>query len=326
MILAEVASSHEGDPQLALQFIDAYAASGCDAIKFQIFRRDQLLSRFHFKYDAFGIIEISPASWREILTAAQARGLSVVVEPFDDASLELAETTGIPIAYKLPTSDISDHGFAQRIARTGKPVICGVGGATEEEIHAIMGVMHQATDAEIVLLFGFQSYPTAVTETHIRRWQSFISRHQVRLGYADHIDAEDEALRFAVPAMALAAGVTVIEKHVTLDRSKKGRDHYSALNPDEFRDFVLNLRRAALARGEATIQLTAAELEYRRVMKKQAVAKQVIPAGTLLMPEHVCFKRTAQQGLMPDDMPACYGRRVRRALEADAAITEADLE
>lgn len=326
IILAEVASSHEGDAAMALQFIDAYADSGCDAIKFQIFRRENLLSRFHFKYDAFGQIEIAPERWREILAAARARGVPVVVEPFDDASLDLAESSGIPIAYKLPTSDISDHAFAQRIARTGKPVICGVGGATEAEIRATLDVLREANAAIVVLLFGFQSYPTDVSETHLRRLQQFVGKYPVRLGYADHIDAENDVLRFAVPAMAVAAGATVIEKHVTLDRAKRGRDHYSALNPNEFRSFSSNLRRAALARGDGAIRLSDAELEYRRVMKKQAVTTRALSAGTVLAVEHIRFKRTAQDGLVPHDLARVVGRRLRRDLEEDMAITEVDLE
>lgn len=325
-IIAEIASSHEGRPELAARLFNLAAGTGADAVKFQIFQRDSLLSSFHPKFASFGEIEMSAEAWEELLREAGRSQVDVIVEVFDEASLEIAERSGVVKAYKLPTSDIGNHPFLARVAASGKPVLPAVGGALMDEITAAVGVLRSAGAARIVLMHGFQSYPTRIEDTNLERLRVLARTFGLEIGYADHVDAEDRELARALPLMAMAAGCTVIEKHITDARSRKGRDRFSALNPDEFADFVALMRRVAPAMGSAADILTPAEETYRREMKRQAVAARPLAAGTRLSMADVAFKRTFRSGLSHADTALLIGRVLTTAKQADEPIDAEDFQ
>jgi len=323
-IIAEIASSHEGEPALADRLVELAASTGADAVKLQLFRRDMLMSRYHPKYDAFGQIEIAPAAWAEILSTAATRDVDIVIEAYDPASLELAESTGVVTGYKIPNSDIGNSEFLRQFAACGKRLFLGVGGATLPEIQSATDALVAAGATDIVLLHGFQSYPTPIGDSHLARLQTFAQVFGLPTGYADHVDAEDRELARILPAMALAAGATVIEKHLTDDRSRRGRDYYSALNPDEFTEFVALMRKLAAAVGEGEVRLSVEEAAYRHMMKRQAVARTSLVAGTQLPPEAVVYKRIGRPGLTPEDVVRFIGRRLRVDKREDEPLEEGD--
>lgn len=325
-IIAEIASAHEGDPGLAKKLFDLASATGADAVKFQIFRRDMLMSRFHPKYESFGVIEIAPERWLDILRFRPRGRVDVVVEVFDEASLEIAEASDVVKAYKLPTSDIGNLSFLSKVAATGRQVYLGVGGATHSEVVAAVRHLYPAQTRDLILLHGFQSYPTQLADCHLSRLAALAAEFGLPVGYADHVDADDRELARVVPAMALAAGAQVIEKHITDDRSRKGRDHFSALNPDEFVDFVTFLKRVSKAIGSPELSLTEAETNYRWQMKRQAVAAGNLPAGAVFGPGDAVYKRTNREGLSGDAIAAWAGRRLKVAKAVDEPLTEEDFK
>lgn len=324
-LIAEIASAHEGDPALCRRMVRLAASTGADAVKLQLFNRDGLMSRFHPKFDSFGEIEIAPAEWRAILAEAGTLGVDVVVEAFDELSLALAEDSGVVAAYKLPTSDIGNLPFLRAMAATGRPVMLGVGGALLAEVGKALDVLRQGGCPRVILLHGFQAYPTRVEDTNLAKLVRLARETGAEVGYADHVDATDRELARVVPAMALAAGATVIEKHFTDARSRQGRDRYSALNPDEFADFAAFIRRLAPAIGSDEDVLNEAETTYRHQMKRQAVAARPLPKGAALAADMVAYKRTNRAGLGLDDVRRLDGRALGRDLAADEPILEEDL-
>lgn len=324
-VIAEIASAHEGDPVLCRRLAELAASTGADAIKFQIFRRDILISQFHEMHSNFGEIELTEEDWLSILTETAEGPCDVIVEVFDQAALALAERAGCVAAYKLPTSDISNDAFLRSVAATGKPVMLGVGGALKAEIaHAVELLKNTAGD--VVLMHGFQAYPTKLEDTHLVRLTAFAREFECVIGYADHVDASDRELARIIPAMALAAGATVIEKHFTDSRARKGRDHYSALSPDEFAEFVAMLRTLSIAMGDTEDRLRPAEETYRHQMKRYAVAARDLTAGTLLESDMLTFKRTNRPGITHGDVDRLQGRRLRIDLPADTPISEDALQ
>ncbi len=322
-IIAEIASSHDGDPSLAGDILDHCIETGANAVKFQIFRRDHLMSPHHPGFDNFGEIEIAWPDWHPLLRRAAESPLDLIVEAFDEQSLQLVETLGCVSAYKLPTSDIANPPFMAAVIATAKPFMIGVGGATNAEIEAAVEQVHRAK-RQAVLLHGFQSYPTQLPDTNLARLK-YLSGFGLPVGYADHIDAEDRDLARLVPAMALGAGATVIEKHITDDRSRKGRDHYSALNPDEFKSFVSLIRQLFVAIGNESPDLTEPELRYRHNMKRQAVAGRSIEAGTRIDYDHVDFKRTDEAGIGYRDFANVVGQRLKSDKQSNDPIRVEDL-
>ena len=325
-IIAEIASAHEGNPDLAERLYRLAAETGADAVKFQIFRRDALLCHHHPKYASFGEIEMSAAAWRRLLQVAAELPPDLMVEVFDEESLALAEESGAVAAYKVPTSDLGNLPFLQRLAATGKPLHLGVGGAMLDEIDAAVACLRQAGAGErLVLMHGIQSFPTRLEDSHLAWIPSLLRRYGVPVGYADHVDAEEREWARLLPAMAVAVGARVIEKHLTDDRSRKGRDYYSSLEPAEFRSFVALLRQLPVALGGGDGVLGDAGTAYRYLMKRQAVAARPIGAGAPLQAGDVVFKRTGRAGLAPLEMTQLYGRAVGRDIAADEPITREDL-
>ncbi len=315
-IIAEIASAHEGDPELAHRLLAAAAQTGADAIKFQIFCRDELMSKRHPKFDSFGEIEISPSSWGELLSTAGRMDVDVVAEVFDPRSLDLAVSSGCVDGYKVPTSDISNREFMQSACRTDKRLYVGVGGATEAEIDGAVEWLRTEA-ADVVLMHGFQSYPTRPEDTNLARLQALGVRYGLPVGYADHVDAEDSELSNIVPLMAVGAGAVVIEKHITDDRSRQGRDHFSALTPDEFRCFVAGVRRIECVMGISDPELSRAEVKYREDMKRYAVAARSLGEGATLEEELVAFKRIGAAGMTQADIENVVGRRLKRSKSKD---------
>ena len=322
-VIAEIASAHEGDPDHALRLLDAAASTQADAVKFQIFCRDELMSKRHPRFESFGEIEITPEAWSELLKAAAATDMDVVAEVFDRRSLDLAGESGCVDSYKVPTSDISNHDFILAACATGKRLFIGVGGAIEGEIdQAVDWLRTECADA--VLMHGVQSYPTLLEDTNLERLQGLKHRYGVPVGYADHVDAEEAGLRTLIPMMAVAAGATIVEKHMTDDRSRRGRDHYSSLNPDEFREFVALVRQVECVIGERDPALLPAEIRYREDMKRYAVAGGDLPADAELRESDITYKRIGRAGMTHSDMSRFLGRPLRVSKTADEPILEDD--
>lgn len=323
-IIAEIASTHEGEYDFAIKLFHLAAATGADAVKFQMFDRDTLLSRFHHKFDAFGVIQIDPGHWREILTEAGGASVDVHVEVFDETSLELAEASGAVNGYKIPTSDIGNLDHLKRVAETGKQVYLAVGGAAMFEIETALEVLVCACAYPPILMLGFQSFPTKIEDLNFARITALHQRFGLPVGYADHSDASETELARIFPAMAMGAGACVIEKHITDERSRQGRDYYSSLNPDEFSGFVRLIHQISPALGAAEAELTEAEMTYRRLMKRQAVAVQEMSAGEPLDITLVAFKRTGIDGLSPRDIEKFVGKPLKTDKSADAPIVAED--
>jgi sialic acid synthase SpsE len=325
-IIAEIASSHEGECDLAIRLLQLAAKTGADAIKLQIFNRDFLISRWHEKYDSFGEIELTRQEWQKILTVAAETGSDTIMEVYDPDSLDFCEKFHFIAAYKIPTSDISNLDFLAMFAATGKPLFLGVGGASLQEIDAAVAFLTDRGVSELKLLHGFQSYPTRLADTNLQRIPFFRERYGLEVGMADHCDAEDNHVSFMIPAMALSMGALIIEKHITHDRAVRGRDYYSALNPDEFSEFVRCMKSAMTAFGNDHPELTPEEENYRRVMKRFAVMKHDMTAGAAISSDDLLFKRTGNRGIGHADLTKLIGRKLKCDKQADEPLQESDLE
>lgn len=325
-VIAEIASAHEGRAELACDLVSLAAHAQCDAVKLQLFKRELLVCPSHPNYASFGEIELSPDAWKRVFQTAVRVGMPVVVEPYDEPSFHFAQQMNIAIAYKIPSSDTGNVRLLQLCGSQNRSVMLSAGGSTEVEIRQAIAVLRDSGCKEITLMHGFQDRPTDIRETHLNRIESLRSSFGVNVGIADHIDAEDTELAFTVPLMAVACGVSVIEKHITIDRARKGRDHFSALNPDEMARFVALVKRAELAMGSNSITLSERERNYRNLMKRQAVFACDVKAGERIASNSVVYKRTGKPGLVQNDVSRLVGKRCRTDMTADEPLLEENLE
>lgn len=325
-VIAEIASAHEGDISLALEIFNHAASTGTNAVKFQIFNTDSLLSKYNDKYDLFKSIELEPSVWLELLSECSSKNVDLIAEVYDFPSLELTERTGAIGSYKIPTSDIGNLPLIEEATKSNKPLILAVGGATYNEIEDALNIAEKHTTQPICLMHGFQSFPTRIEDSEISRIRYLKKAFGHAIGYADHVDASQHEFSRMLPIMALSAGAEVIEKHITNDRDRKGLDYYSSLNPDEFKSLVCLIRDMFPAVGkEENWELSAAEKEYRHLMKKQAVAAIDIPMHTKLTSQLFNYKRINGEGLTKDDIDSMEGSIIKKDINVDKPIMLGDI-
>ena len=323
-VLAEVASAHGGSADAAQAMLEAAFKMGADGIKFQLFRADLLVVRRHPGRKDFDQIELSAKEWKKVLRAAKGSGLAVLVEPFDAPSLRLAQEEGAD-AYKVHTTDMENPEFIRAVGETGKPILFATGGVPEE---AVRGALSLAGQSPVGLLHGFQTFPTPVEEIRFRELAGWKERYRVPVGFLDHTDG-GSAFALVAPALAVAWGANLVEKHFTLDRSEKGFDYQSSLNPEDFYRMVELLRQAERAAGDGHLGDSEGAKRYHRAMGRFIVAGQLIPRGEVLTREMLAFKRTDirfDPGYAPREADRVIGRRAGRPIQADETILEDMLE
>ena len=323
-VLAEVASAHDGSPDKALRMLEAAFKMGADGIKFQLFRSELLVVRRHPGRKDFDQIELHAKEWRRILKDARASGLAVLVEAFDRPSLELAADVGAD-AFKVHTTDMENPEFIRAVGGTRKPVLFATGGVPEE---AVGEAMDLAGGVPVALLHGFQTFPTPIEEVRYRDLERWKQRYHVPVGFLDHTDG-GSAFALVAPALAMAYGADLVEKHFTLDRSEKGYDYQSSLNPEDFYRMVELLRQAERARGDGPAAESDGARRYHRMMARSIVAAALIPRGAVLEAGMLSFKRTDvrfEPGFPPREAHRVIGRRAARPIQADETIRDEMLE
>jgi len=323
-VLAEVASAHGGSVDTALRMLEAAFKMGADGIKFQLFRSEQLVVRRHPGRKDFDEIELGEKEWRKLLRAARASGLALLGEAFDRASLELAAEEGVD-AFKVHSTDMENPEFIRAVAEAGKPLLFATGGVPEEAVREALEIVGSSP---VILLHGFQTFPTPVEEIRFRELAAWKERYRVPVGFLDHTDGAS-AFALVAPALAVAWGANLVEKHFTLDRSKKGYDYQSSLNPEDFYRMVELLRQAERAAGDSPAAESEGARRYHRTMARSIVAGTLIRRGDVLTREMLAYKRTDVRfdpGFSPRDADRVIGRRVTRPIQADETIREDMLE
>jgi N,N'-diacetyllegionaminate synthase len=287
-----MANSHEGNISLAKKITKAAAISGADAIKFQKFTADELATPDHENYKLYKRLEMSPKDWKQLISYAKSQKLRVFVDIFGLKSAKFILQNNID-GFKIHSSDISNLKLLQLLSKTKQPILISTAGSNINELFEIIQLFQNKT-REIVLMHGFQGYPTSIKDTQLLKIRALKNIFGLPIGIMDHTSGDSKMAKI-LPLLGLAMGAVVIEKHITLDRSKKGLDYYSALNPCEFKDFVSLCKLASRALGTKSLELSKREVTYREIHKKNPVAKLDIKKGTKLTSNLFEFKRTRKK-------------------------------
>jgi len=329
-IVAELAQGFEGRPEQARLLLRAAAAAGADAAKFQLVYADELATPDYKYYDLFRSLEMSDKVWTELVSYAGEQRIELHLDIFGSRSLALAEKIGAT-AIKLHGTDIANLGLLDEVARSSvQCVFLGAGGAHRSEIEE---ALTRLSGKRVVVLLGFQGYPTPTETNQIARVaflrEQFLGAGTgVELGFADHA-SPDSPLRYALPAIALGAGATVIEKHLTLGKAMMLEDHEAALNPDEFKEFSQVMRDCSSALGEVKdwddFGMAEAEGGYRRMIRRHVVTARDIPEGTALTPADLVLKRTAAEQPITN-LNDVYQKVTCRALGLNQALLADDVK
>lgn len=328
-IIAELAQGFEGRPEQARLLMKAAAAAGADAAKFQLVYADELATPDYKYYELFRSLEMADEVWKGLATYAAELGIQLHVDIFGTRSLQLAERIGVA-AVKLHGTDIANIGLLNDVANSSvKKVLLGAGGAYYRELQQAIDIL---SGKEVIVLLGFQGYPTPNETNQIDRVRLLVERiccahPNVLIGFADHAPPESP-LRYALAAMAVGAGAKVLEKHLTLGQVMKLEDHESALNPDEFSEFAQTIRNCAHAFGVAgdfeDFGMAEAEQSYRKMIRRHVVTSRALDNGSKITPADLVLKRTSSEHIITD-LASVYQKTLKRDLKQNMPISPADI-
>lgn len=326
-ILAEIGVNHCGDPSLALSLVDAARACGADGVKVQVFQADRLVARGTPTSSYQGppgearemlrSLELGEKALREVRIRAEKAGLAFVASFFDEESLARTVALG-PDALKIASGEIVSLRLVDRAARAGLPILASTGMATMEEIDRARAILAEAA-AHYAFLHCVSAYPTPPGEANLRAIATLRERYPVPIGYSDHTEGVDAA------PLAVALGATIIEKHLTLDRSLPGPDHRTSLDPDRFRALVGRIRDAGAMLGNGEKRPRPVEEEALRLARKSLHAARTIPPGKVISREDLDLLRPAV-GIPPSCEEQILGRRAVHAIPVGAPLQWEDLE
>ncbi len=332
-IIAEAGVNHNGDLQLARKMIAAAAEAGADAIKFQSFRAEKLVTREAMKaeyqkintgddretqYEMLKKLELNEEEHKELMEHCRRMKILFLSTPFDLESAALLEKIGVE-AYKISSGDLTDIPLIEAVASCGKPVILSTGMGCLGEVEEAVAAARRMNNEELVLLHCTTSYPAPYREVNLRAMLTLKEAFKLPVGYSDH------TLGLEIPAAAVALGARVIEKHFTLDKDLPGPDHRVSLTPGELKAMVRYIRNVEAALGDGCKSCTAGEEEAKKIARKSIVAACDIPEGTVITRELLTVKRPGT-GLPPGFIKYLLGRKAKTALKKDSLVNLWDFE
>lgn len=321
LLIAEIANAHQGSVSEALALaLMALDASGIDAVKFQIYTADELMVRDHPRYSHFKKQAFSRNAWLSIFDAIPSGCIGrVYCDVFGVDSANLAINIGLT-KFKVHTSDISNVPLLKLInEHHPKHVLLSSGGCNGFEI--AFALRHLSNAERITLMHGFQSYPTNPVDINLRRirwlYEQFSSYADV--GYQDHSDGSSKEA-YTIPILAFALGASVLEKHITRDRSKKGTDYYSSLELNEFAQLSDELDRTVEIMGISDFSMSFEEQHYRNTVKKQWVAESDILANSIITSQQISLKRINSDSFPNLDYSSIIGQQTLQDIPKGTTI------
>ena len=287
-IIAEPANTHNGSVDYLLQLTHAAAQAGADGIKYQVFEPDHMSVPDYEWYKVYQQIAIPYDRWRAILAEARKTGLNLVAEVFDVQAARFCVEQGVE-SFKLNIADTLNSSLTEFLTHHAATVFVSVGGSELAEVHELLRQLRGGR-SDVVLNYGIQNYPTLSEYSHLAKIPLFGLHFGLPVCFADHV-AGDDRLAIDLPCLAVAAGATSIEKHIVLTRTSDRYDYYSSIEPQQFAELVGRIREVELCMGGQSLELDAAELEYREKHKKCPVLRTALREGHELSEEDVEFKR-----------------------------------
>lgn len=287
-IIAEIGSNFGGDRQLARDYIKASAEAGADAVKFQTLSRDTLMApRIRDKdtgqwvpnpgYEGFCNIGL-PEDWhRDLAEYADSCGIEFMSTPFYLEAVDILEDAKIK-RYKIASGDLTFAPLHEKIAATGKPVLLSTGGSTLEDIRQTVDRLQSNGSGALTLLHCTVSYPPEWGDLNLRAIQTIADEFGLPVGLSDHSPGH------TAPIAARALGATVLEKHVTFDRSSDGPDHPFATEMDDFKALIDDIRNLEQALGHGRKEPTATEIELKPLYRRGTYNAETFlpdPEGTI---------------------------------------------
>jgi sialic acid synthase len=324
-VIAEIGLNHNGDVTIAKLLIDAAKAADADAVKLQ--KRDSRALLTRAQYDSpytgpnsfgatYGIhreaLEFGMDQYQELKAYAEERDLVFLASPWDLPSVDFLVSLGVA-AMKVASADVTNTPLLRHVSACGIPTILSTGMASEDEI-SIAHAIFAESKTPVAVLHCVSTYPASFEELHLQTIGYLLERFGDPVGYSGHERG------IAISAAAVALGATIIERHITLDRSMKGPDHAASLEPTGFSKMVRDIRAVEAAMSGVKREVLESERPVRAKLGKSIVARVDVPEGTFLESRHLTTKSPGT-GMNPQLIDSVIGRRARVAFDEDQQVT-----
>lgn len=323
-IIGETAFHHEGEMDFLLRLIDDIAELKLQAVKFHLLMDiESYMIAHHEAIDVLRQWLFSADEWESIVSHACNHQLDVILLCNDVASVDVAIAMGEKVkAIEIHATGLNDIFLLDRAAAFSGIVMLGVGGSSIDEVHYALNFLKGRGKTEVVLMYGFQNYPTDYRDINLSKMKKLRDLFALPVGYADHTDPEDERNEM-VSCMAAVLGFNILEKHYTPVPGKKRVDHQAAVSKGQLSG-IRDLMEISLAvHGDGSLDMSAAEQKYGNTgpMKKAIVASRKIPKGERLSMENLWFKRTNDQSYIRQmQFPQLLGLQAKEDIEQDEII------
>ena len=335
IVIAEVGVNHNGNMNLAKKLISEAAISGADFVKFQTFKADTLVLKIAKKaayqtknigsnisqFEMLKQLEISESDQLELKAYSKEKGIAFLSSAFDIKGLDYLNSLDLPLI-KIPSGEITNLPYLQKVASIGKPVILSTGMANMTEIKKALSVIISGKIKlkDVIILHCNTEYPTPFEDVNLKAMLSIKDELATDVGYSDH------TLGIELPIAAVALGAKVIEKHFTLDRKMNGPDHLASIEPNEFKQMVSSIRNIEKAiAGSGIKKPSLSESKNMSIVRKSICIAKPIEAKTILTKEHLSILRPGS-GISPMEIEVVLGKKVTTALQEGHILSWSDFK
>jgi len=325
-VIAEAGINHNGKLDIAMQLVDVAAEAGADAVKFQTFNPDTLVTRTAAKaryqkssqddqqtfYELLTQLRLSDEAFEKLARHARQRQIIFMSKGYYE-ELDLLVRLGVPVL-KIDSASVIYHSLLRKAAGFGLPIILSTGGSTLGEVERALAEIASVKSVPVVLLHCTTAYPAPVEQINLR------AMHTLREAFGLPVGLSDHSQGIEVSFVAVGLGACVIEKHFTVDRSLPGPDQKASLEPGELKALMQGIRKVESALGSGRKGPTELELENLRTVRRSLVAERDIRAGEALDPTNISFKRPSG-GLGEEMHGVVCGRIALRDIAEGEPIT-----
>lgn len=333
-IIAEIGANHNGDMNLAKKMIDEAIKCGCDAVKFQSWTPDSIVSKEEYeknkKYNDspkkhFGSLRemvekyyLTTEQHYELKLYCKEMGVDFCSTPFTNNEVDLLEDLDVPF-YKIASMDINNYELLKYVASKGKTVVLSTGMSNLGEIEKAINVITESGNENIVLLHCISIYPPLYEDIHLNNITMLQQTFGYPVGFSDH------TIGYSIPLASVALGACIIEKHFTLDKDLPGWDHEISANPAEMKIICQESKNIVKSLGQFKRIVSKAEIDKKDKFRRSAVSNKILKAGHIILVEDLNFKRPGT-GIQPEEMKYIIGRKLKRTIENDELLNWSDFE
>lgn len=294
-IIGETAYNHEGNIDYLKKMIDDIAEIGLNAVKFHLLLNpDSYINEDHPVYNNIKNWVFTKKQWDDIFEYSHKSDLEIVALCDDIESLKYINEEHNEIeAIELHSTGLNDCFLLEEASKFNGQVILGIGGSTVDEINYSIEFLKKREKNNIMLMYGFQSYPTDYADINLSKMEKFKELFNLPIGYADHTDYDDKN-NIDISVMGAAMGINILEKHYTPDFGKERIDYHAAVGKEQMEEIKNKMEIYSDVYGDGSLSMSKSELKYgvKGPMKKSIVARNTIKVGEKITLEKVWFKRT----------------------------------